>query len=37
MVQHSTSSNAVETAAGLGHSVFNHFQEAKYLHTTREE
>ena len=26
-----------ETATGLGHSVFNHFKEANYLHTTREE
>lgn len=26
-----------ETATGLGHAVFNHFQEAIYIHTTREE
>ena len=26
-----------ETATGLGHAVFNHFQDANYLHTTREE
>lgn len=26
-----------ETATGLGHSVFNHFQDANYIHTTREE
>ncbi|MGB6406717.1 MAG: phosphoribosyltransferase domain-containing protein, partial [Planococcus donghaensis] len=26
-----------ETATGLGHSVFQHFENAAYLHTTREE
>lgn len=26
-----------ETATGLGHSVFQHFEKAAYLHTTREE
>lgn len=26
-----------ETATGLGHSVFQHFDEASYIHTTREE
>lgn len=26
-----------ETATGLGHSVFQHFEAAAYLHTTREE
>ena len=26
-----------ETATGLGHSVFQHFEEAAYIHTTREE
>lgn len=26
-----------ETATGLGHAVFNHFQDATYIHTTREE
>ena len=26
-----------ETATGLGHSVFQHFEEASYIHTTREE
>lgn len=26
-----------ETATGLGHAVFHHFDEAAYLHTTREE
>lgn len=26
-----------ETATGLGHAVFNHFDEAQYIHTTREE
>ncbi|WP_084243985.1 phosphoribosyltransferase family protein [Planomicrobium okeanokoites] len=26
-----------ETATGLGHSVFHHFDEAAYIHTTREE
>ena len=26
-----------ETATGLGHAVFNHFQDAHYIHTTREE
>lgn len=26
-----------ETATGLGHSVFQHFDEAAYIHTTREE
>ncbi|AQQ54996.1 hypothetical protein B0X71_04405 [Planococcus lenghuensis] len=26
-----------ETATGLGHAVFQHFNEAVYLHTTREE
>ncbi|TWT16060.1 phosphoribosyltransferase family protein [Planomicrobium sp. CPCC 101079] len=26
-----------ETATGLGHAVFHHFDEAVYLHTTREE
>lgn len=26
-----------ETATGLGHSVFHHFQNAHYIHTTREE
>lgn len=26
-----------ETATGLGHSVFHHFDKAYYLHTTREE
>lgn len=25
-----------ETAAGLGHSVFHHFENAHYIHTTRE-
>lgn len=26
-----------ETATGLGHAVFHHFDEASYVHTTREE
>ncbi len=26
-----------ETATGLGHSVFQHFEKAAYIHTTREE
>ncbi len=26
-----------ETATGLGHSVFQHFENAAYIHTTREE
>lgn len=26
-----------ETATGLGHAVFNHFEEAQYIHTTRED
>ncbi len=26
-----------ETATGLGHAVFHHFQNAHYIHTTREE
>ena len=26
-----------ETATGLGHAVFHHFDEAAYIHTTREE
>lgn len=26
-----------ETATGLGHSVFQHFEDAAYIHTTREE
>ncbi|MEK4523738.1 phosphoribosyltransferase family protein [Psychrobacillus sp. FSL W7-1457] len=26
-----------ETATGLGHAVFNHFDKAQYIHTTREE
>ena len=26
-----------ETATGLGHAVFNHFEDAIYIHTTREE
>lgn len=26
-----------ETATGLGHAVFNHFSDAIYIHTTREE
>lgn len=26
-----------ETATGLGHSVFQHFEQAAYIHTTREE
>lgn len=26
-----------ETATGLGHAVFQHFQNAHYIHTTREE
>lgn len=26
-----------ETATGLGHAVFQHFDEADYIHTTREE
>lgn len=26
-----------ETATGLGHAVFHHFDEASYIHTTREE
>ncbi|WP_229677374.1 phosphoribosyltransferase domain-containing protein [Psychrobacillus lasiicapitis] len=26
-----------ETATGLGHAVFNHFYDATYIHTTREE
>ncbi|WP_246096881.1 phosphoribosyltransferase domain-containing protein [Psychrobacillus soli] len=26
-----------ETATGLGHAVFNHFHDAAYIHTTREE
>lgn len=26
-----------ETATGLGHAVFNHFHDATYIHTTREE
>ncbi|AQU80516.1 MULTISPECIES: phosphoribosyltransferase domain-containing protein [Planococcus] len=26
-----------ETATGLGHSVFQHFEESAYIHTTREE
>ena len=26
-----------ETATGLGHSVFQHFEKAHYIHTTREE
>lgn len=26
-----------ETATGLGHAVFQHFQDAYYIHTTREE
>lgn len=26
-----------ETATGLGHSVFQHFEESSYIHTTRED